>query len=122
MFMSADTNSIGDCLSKIVRFAELEHGWDSYAALPINEKARETSIDILFIIFMETCRFPDAVVPISDGGIQFEYIKGLQSGIELEIDASGSLYFSVHDDEYENISVQALCSLFRKYVGSLPTP
>ena len=68
-------------LQSLVPLFRLERNWDSYGALPLNEKTVKSALEVLFSVMNYISPAP-SVVPTVTGGLQFEWHTG---GIDLEI-------------------------------------
>jgi hypothetical protein len=67
--------------TEIEEFRQFESGWDSYKAKPISTNLRTTAFQLILDLARGDTPRP-AVVPVSDGTIQFEWHG---KGIDLEI-------------------------------------
>ena len=76
-------------LSALAAILQLPEGWNSYRASRISPDAVGAALRVLSKVMQAQTPAP-AVVPLSDGGVQFEWHR---HGIDLElaIDAAGNL-------------------------------
>lgn len=73
-----------ECAAQFDRLAAFGDNWDGYGAKPLNPKLLSTARTLLKSIADEP---PPKIVPLSGGGVQFEWNKGRRSfeiGIEDE--------------------------------------
>ena len=85
-------------LRNLLRVAALPHNWDSYGSPPPKRNAIEASIILLVNAAISDLPAPD-VIPVSGGGIQFEWGVGRRE-LELKILPSGSAgYLEAEDGE-----------------------
>jgi len=86
-----------ECSKKIASFAELKENWNSYGASPISHNAITKAIDWLTDDANDA---PDAVVPTSDGGIQFErHSQGVDREMKFSPDKNFE-WLDEHSHEY----------------------
>lgn len=72
----------------------LEPNWDSFGALPVERRAVEQALAILFGTMQKTTP-PPIAVPTSSGGIQLEWhLGGIDLEVELEPDGTVGVYFA----------------------------
>ena len=74
----------GEIEKLLQEFGQLTANWDSYGAEPITEEA----IDVARTFTKRRPRKVTAIVPLSDGGIQVEWLDGANE-VETEIDPEG---------------------------------
>ncbi len=94
--------SLESCLSLLTEYIGLPPNWDSYGARPITPGAVERARHLLSLLFdtFNKAGLPDTVVPIADGGIQFEWsLAG--STLEVEIQSDGALNTLLLDEGQE---------------------
>ena len=77
------------------RFLELPEGWDSYGGKPLRHETGMFALQVLSGVMSESMPSP-FVVPISTGGVQFEWHQN-NLDIELYIAAPYDSELSVHD-------------------------
>ena len=87
-------------LGDLKRFTEHELNWDSYGGLPLTFQAGYAGLDLLARILPSDAPAP-AVVPTTDGGLQFEWHT--PSG-DLEIEVSGNGLMSA---DFEGVGGEA---------------
>lgn len=86
LFFAAPTHAIsaqwfGPSLEGIGRVLRLGRGWDTYDARPISRTSALSALSFLDG-FLEATSSPPTVVPLADGGVQFEWHRG---GLDVEI-------------------------------------
>ena len=90
-FRPGDVNGQLDCLKT------LEPNWDSYGALPIDEKSIQAAREFIARLPPSTWGVT-AVNPTPNGGVQFEWEAGSRS-LELEFEAPSTIRYLKSDDE-----------------------
>lgn len=75
-----------DLAEQIKSFEELPEGWDSYGALPLQDGAVLTAIQIA-IAGINRCQTPK-IIPLADGGIGLRWQKD-DSELEIDIASDG---------------------------------
>lgn len=76
-------------IKKVLGFRGLPQNWDSYGSAAITQSAVTAAISLLGMIPLATLPTPRAV-PVSGGGIQFEWAKG-QRELEVEVRPTGAI-------------------------------
>jgi len=85
-----------ECFDRLQEFSTLPPGWDSYDADSISEQAislgRELLLDFIYFSdrIPERLLLPSNVVPLADGGVQFEWFRN-QRHLEAEITTDGEI-------------------------------
>lgn len=75
----------------------LESNWDSYGSRPLSDDAFNSAKEVLFAMECDTP--PPAIVPVSGGGVQFEWqVEDRELEIEFLPD-SRIIFLRVHEDE-----------------------
>lgn len=72
-------------LEKLIEFAALDDGWDSYAGVSLKQAAIKPALQIIFCSYQRAC--DPRLYPLPDGGVGFRWANGLR---ELEIDVAGT--------------------------------
>lgn len=84
-------------ITKIVGFGSLKQNWDSYNSPAMTERVIDAAIDFVARISIENVPAPH-VIPVSGGGIQFEWAKGRRE-LEVEVRPNRTLvYLEVEND------------------------
>lgn len=78
-------------LWKISELGDLEAGWDSYGARPVDPQCAAAAADFLLGLLDESTPQP-SIVPTSRGGIQLEWHR---AGADLEIEVESPARFHV---------------------------
>lgn len=84
-----------EVVSALCRFLELPEGWDSYGGKPLRHDTGMFALQVLSDVMSESVPSP-FVVPVSTGGVQFEWHQN-DLDIELYIAAPYDSELSVHD-------------------------
>lgn len=88
-------------VERIKSFEALGADWDSYAARPLDDRAVRAAMELI-VDAERTCCAPDALVPLSSGGIGLRWTRG---NVELEIDIDPnrtcSAFFDTGEEEYD---------------------
>lgn len=88
-----------ETIINIVRLMSLPSNWDSYGSPSLSRKVAEASINLLKSIEFDDLATP-YVIPVSGGGIQFEWSVG-QRELEIEILPDGSIeYLKIEGEEH----------------------
>lgn len=95
-------------IKKVLGFRGLSQNWDSYGSPAITQAAVTTAISLLGMIPFVSLPTP-RVLPVSGGGIQFEWAKG-QRELEVEVRPTGAIEIlkvknGVPVDDGENVSL-----------------
>jgi len=107
----------------------LREDWDSYGALPIDDKSLIAARRLLSRISRELPEdaadaSPFALAPLADGGIQIEW-RGDQTALEIEVDPLGrlsSLFVEQHETgpsciERDRLPVTEVAGLVTQTLG-----
>ena len=81
---------------QLAELTQYQAGWDSYRALPLRQETAQFALQVLHTIMKPDTPLPQ-VVPVSDGGVQFEWHE---KNIDLELHIAApyecELWFSDH--------------------------
>src|SRR5947209_16330790 len=80
-----------DAVNGVGKIAKLPANWDSYGSQPLTGLAKTCAISLAMEFGREDLPAP-RVVPISGGGLQFEFTYGPRS-LELEVLPDGTIEF-----------------------------
>jgi hypothetical protein len=84
-----------EIVAALCRFLELPKGWDSYGGKPLRHDTGMFALQVLSDVMSESVPSP-FVVPVSTGGVQFEWHQN-DLDIELYIAAPYDSELTVHD-------------------------
>ncbi len=114
---------------RLAELAALREDWDSYGALPIDDKSLIAARRLLSRISRELPEdaadaSPFALAPLADGGIQIEW-RGDQTALEIEVDPLGrlsSLFVEQHETgpsciERDRLPVTEVAGLVTQTLG-----
>lgn len=80
-------------LRRVSQLGDLEEGWDSYGARPVDPEAAAATVEFFFNFFGQATPQP-AIVPTSRGGIQLEWHRaGADLEVEIESPARLRVFF-----------------------------
>jgi hypothetical protein len=126
--------SLKACNARIESFVALPMNWNGHHSSRISSKAVQVAhklLEEIFERFWSYARedtFPQIIVPVADGGIQFEW-RSRTHEIEIGIDAFGQigcLYVDVDHDEFseeaENVPRSTVFNLLQKFLTSQIEP
>ena len=80
-----------DLLAKVSELGELEKGWDSYGAQPVDPQCAQATVKLLLQLLNRHTPQP-SIVPTTRGGIQLEWHR---AGADLEIEIESPTKFHV---------------------------
>jgi hypothetical protein len=100
-----------DLLAGISKLGELEEGWDSYGARPVDPNCAVAAVGLLFFLLGPNTPKP-YIVPTNRGGLQFEWHR---NGIDLEIEirSPSRLQVTFQDERTEEETELALTGNLR---------
>ena len=124
VFPVLESNWRAGVLEKLSTFKKLPHSWNSYGSPPPSDKAIKNAASFLMMMSDENLPRP-RVIPISGGGIQFEWNYG-ERELELEFRPDGTFeYLWVPDRNsdgtevpLQTLSLKEIESLFSWLTGS----
>lgn len=83
-------------LWKISELGDLETGWDSYGARPVDPECAAAAVDFLLDLLDSSTPQP-SIVPTSRGGIQLEWHR-LGADLEIEIESPARFHVFFEDE------------------------
>jgi hypothetical protein len=112
-------------IKRIAELSKLPNGWDSYGSPPISTLATTVAFSVVVGLGPDFLSYVN-VVPVSGGGIQFEW-DVLNRGLEVEISPTGAVEYlksernlSVEEGPIEDGSFSELRSLIMWTVSAPP--
>jgi hypothetical protein len=91
-----------EIVRELMKFAQMEQGWDSYKAPPLRRDVGHFALEILHKIMRPRTPIPQ-VIPSSVGGIQLEWHE---KGIDLELHITAPYEFEMWFRDRQNPKVQ----------------
>lgn len=100
--------SMNEVLEKITAFSSLPEDWDSYGAVGLSDRARQSALEFVFQLLdsnlLDRSMEMD-LLPTPTGGIQFEWSES-GGELEIEIDQDGNFHSLIEfaNGDYEESS------------------
>ena len=86
-----------DLLAKISELGNLEEGWDSYGARPVDPQCAVAAVEFLLYVLDASLPKP-SIVPTNRGGIQLEWHRA-GADLEIEIESPTRLHVFFEDEQ-----------------------
>lgn len=86
-----------DLLARISELGDLEEGWDSYGACPVDPQCAVATVNFLFSMLDASTPKP-SIVPTSRGGIQLEWHRA-GADLEIEVESPARLHVFFEDQQ-----------------------
>jgi hypothetical protein len=115
---------------ELTRLTQLKRNWDGYNAQPLKEDLIDAARSLVDLLEGVACR--PKVVPLSEGGVQFEWHNGPQT-LEFGIEDAGDVNYLKYDPRHgieedgavsldDCDSLRALVAWFMKGLGECQAP
>jgi len=92
---------IFDLVERIKALEDLPLNWDSYGALPIDDRAVRATMNLI-IEAEKTCCSPDRVVPLASGGLGLRWRSAdVELEVDVDTDKSCSAILETGEDEFD---------------------
>jgi len=92
---------LAQLVERIKSFEGLTANWDSYGARPLDDRAVRATMEII-VDAERTCCSPDALVPLSSGGLGLRWASGnAELEIDIDPDKTCSAVFDTGEEEHD---------------------
>ena len=102
-------------MNSLARLSGLPENWDSYGSAPIPEQVISFATDLVSGAAFQSAPLPH-VVPVSGGGLQLEWSKGLR---ELEVQITPELTIELFARDGQAMAEQSVQSLSKSNLAQL---
>jgi len=88
-------------VESIKMFEALPANWDSYAGLPLDDRAARAAMELI-IEAERTCCAPDTLVPLSSGGLGLRWSgENVELEIDIDPDKTCSAVLAIGEEEHD---------------------